>query len=310
MLHPEAARLIRMAAANPAPKLGDVSPAQAREIARASIQLMDAKADVGCRNEDLFIPTDGTGLRARSYVPSSVCRNEVLMFFHGGGWVVGDLESHDSLCRRIAHALQLRVIAVDYRLAPEHPFPAAYDDANAAAEWLCSAPAAIGKAPTGILLAGDSAGGNLAAAVAANWSNHQLPLRGQLLLYPVVDVSMRSKSYRQFATGFLMEARDMANFIAAYAPEHSSHQDGRLSPLHGSLASVPPTVIVTAGCDVLRDEGRAYAARLVEEGIATIFLEASGYPHGWATMFGALPSSELLLKQALSSAITLFGLEA
>lgn len=299
MIHPEAIELVRAAEAAGRPKLRDIPPEIAREIVMLSIKAMDAPIEDVADVREFAVPGYTPSTRVRLYTPATQTFGYVLLFFHGGGWVLGNVESHDQLCRSLANALELRVVSLDYRLAPEHPFPAAYDDAMATAEWIAASPSLFGAVVPGVILCGDSAGGNLAAAVAANW-RQETPLRAQLLLYPVLDISSRPASYDIFGKGLLLEAEDMEFFINAYAPDPSVHRDPRLSPLHASVTSVPPTVIVTAGADVLRDEGRAYAASLISSGIETHFFEAAGFLHGWATARGALPSVNLLFRQILT----------
>jgi acetyl esterase len=300
MLHPETAALLKLAAQRPGPRLRERTIAEARALSLASVKALD-RLPVGMETvRDCVLPGSAPPINLRVYRPYGARSGEVLLFIHGGGWTVGDLESHDSLCRSLCADLGLRGVAVDYRLAPEHPFPAGYLDCQATLAWLSGEPPELDSWVTSIVLAGDSAGGNIAAGLSAVWAG-PIAVQAQLLLYPAVDLSKPSPSYRIFGEGYLMEAADMDWFITAYTPDVATRCDPRASPLLGDLGSTPPTVIVTAGADVLRDEGRSYAAKLVAGGIETHFFEAKGFPHAWATSRGALPSSAAVLDRALQA---------
>ncbi|AMK25587.1 alpha/beta hydrolase [Sphingobium sp. TKS] len=300
MLHAEAENLIELANGRPGPKLRDRAPEQARHIVRESFATLDCCEGSAAVSLDIVLEGPAGSIGARVYRPDMLLSHDVLLFFHGGGWVYGDLETHDGLCRTLASTLSVRVVAVNYHRAPEHVFPAAYLDGVAAMEWLAASPGQLGEGVSGIILAGDSAGGNIAAALAANEGTGR-PVRAQLLLYPVLDVAGQSASYDEFDTGYLLEAADMECFIASYIPDPLLRDGPCASPLRGPIADLPPTVIVTAGCDVLRDEGRAYAARLIGAGIECHFLEAKGFPHNWATSRRVLPSARIHLNQAIDS---------
>ena len=214
----------------------------------------------------------------------------VVIYYHGGGFVVGDLESHQSLCIEIARALDLPVIIVGYRLAPEHPWPAAPDDAEAAARWIATSPAELGRSVTGLILAGDSAGGALASvtSMALRDLPAQIPVIAVWSIYPCSDFSRDYPSHELFADGYLLRRSAMDWFSEQYAPDKV---DWRASPLLGDHAGLPPTFVVTAELDVLRDEGRALAAACAGAGVDTIYHEARGTIHGFLTMRQALPSA-------------------
>ena len=214
----------------------------------------------------------------------------LLLFIHGGGWVIGDLETHEPFCIDLAIELDIPVVAVDYRLAPEFPFPAAFDDSVAAARWVASAPAKLGRAPTRLVLAGDSAGGNLAAAVAVSFRDEPaaVPILGQWLIYPATDPCVRYPSYNEFCQGHLLTKESMDWFEDSYA---GPKDDWRYSPLLKGAAGLPPTFVTTAGLDPIRDQGRAYAARCAEAGVETIYFEAPGTVHGFLNLRKAIPSS-------------------
>src|SRR3989441_9931952 len=191
-----------------------------------------------------------------------------LVFFHGGGWVIGDIEPHAVLCRQLTAGAGISVVNVDYRLAPEHKFPAAVDDAWAATRWVAAHAAALGIDAGRLAVGGDSAGGNLAAVVALLARDHGAPsLALQVLVYPVTDVGAESQSYADFAEGFMLTGDLMRWFTGHYLTGKHDAGDWRLSPLRApSLARVAPAMVVMAGFDPLRDEGDAYARKLSEAG--------------------------------------------
>ena len=214
----------------------------------------------------------------------------LLLFIHGGGWVIGDLDTHEPFCVDVASELDVPVVAVDYRLAPEFPFPAAFEDSVAAARWVASNPQELGRRPTGLFLAGDSAGGNLAAAVAASLRDEPAATRvlGQWLIYPAADPTVRYPSYDEFSQGHLLTKESMDWFEDSYAGPKG---DWRYSPLLKGTTGLPPTFVTTAGLDPIRDQGRAYAARCAEAGVETIYFEAPGTVHGFLNLRKAIPSS-------------------
>jgi len=214
----------------------------------------------------------------------------VLLFIHGGGWVIGDLETHEPFCIDVAIALDLPVVAVDYRLAPEFPFPAAFEDSVAAARWIAEGAEALGREPTSLFLSGDSAGGNLAAAVSAALRDQPaaVPVAGQWLIYPAADPCVRYPSYNEFCEGFALTKPSMDWYEESYAGPKG---DWRYSPLLAGVEGLPPTFVVTAGLDPIRDQGRAYAARCAEAGIETVYWEAPGTIHGFIQLRKAIPSA-------------------
>jgi acetyl esterase len=215
----------------------------------------------------------------------------LLLFIHGGGWVIGNIETHEPFCIDVAMELDLPVVAVDYRLAPEFPFPAAFEDSLAAARWVASGPGELGRTPTGLFLAGDSAGGNLSATVSAALRDEPaaVPVLGQWLIYPAADPCVRYPSYDQFCQGHLLTKESMDWFEESYAGPKG---DWRYSPLLKGAEGLPPTFVTTAGLDPIRDQGRAYAARCAEAGVETIYWEAPGTIHGFLNLRKGIPSSQ------------------
>jgi acetyl esterase/lipase len=215
------------------------------------------------------------------------------VFFHGGGWVVGDLDTHDVVCRQIAHDAGAVVVAVDYRLAPEYRFPAAVDDAWSATTWIAAHAADLGIDAKRIGVGGDSAGAGLAAVVALMArDSRRLRLALQVLVYPVVDLRAESASYSKYAEGFLLTRAAMQWYIAQYAPTLDARDDWRASPLRAPwVHSVAPALIVTAGLDPLLDEGEAYARRLKGARVPVEYHVLDGMIHGFLTMGGKVDAA-------------------
>jgi acetyl esterase len=282
--------VVDMINAQPGPLMHEVDVATARGMYLAMVAALERPAPSLARKEDLTFPSPAGRLRARIYQAASPAGPApVISYFHGGGWVIGDLETHDSLCAEIARLSGHTVVAFDYRLAPEAPFPAATEDCLAAARWVASSPAEIGHAVAGQVLAGDSAGGNLTAAVARE-TRAELALLAQWLIYPGVDMQASGGSLDTFAEGYLLTAAGMAWFMEQYRPDP---QHPWASPLHAAdWEGLPPALVFTCSLDPLRDQGRAYAARLVEHGVRTIFREASGQVHGCMNARGAVSSAQ------------------
>jgi len=214
-----------------------------------------------------------------------------VLFLHGGGFVIGDLEVYNSLCTEIAFQLDLPVVSVDYRLAPEHPFPAAPDDCEAAARWLASSPEALEREITGLVITGDSAGGNLTIVTTNQLVSRpaKVPVIVQAPIYPVASDIANHRSFADFAEGYLLTGATMGWFTRQYAADPS---DPRNIPMLGDCSGAPPTVLCTAGLDPLRDSGREYAAHLIQQGTQVAYLEFPGIIHGFTTLRKAIPSGQ------------------
>jgi acetyl esterase len=227
------------------------------------------------------------GLRARHYAPPEPGGpHPLIVFFHGGGFVLGDLDSHDGPCRLLCRHAGAHVLSVDYRLAPDHPFPAAVDDACAALRWACAHAGELGADPARVAVAGDSAGGNLAALAA-----REAPVALQLLFYPATDFVERARSHDLFDQGFLLTREDMDWFSRQYTAG-ADLEDPRLSLVRAAdLDGLPPALLVTAGFDPLRDEGEAYAARLREAGVPAAVRRFPGLIHGFINLIGVSRTS-------------------
>jgi acetyl esterase len=223
---------------------------------------------------------------ARLYRPASAEELGLVVYFHGGGWTIGNLDSHDVLCRQLAQSGGFAVLSVDYRLAPEHRFPAAVDDAIAATRWARSAATTLGCDPVRIAVAGDSAGGNLAAVVALALRDvGERWLRFQTLIYPATDMRMGAPSHQTNGQGTLLTTETMAYFRGHYVPDAAGWLDWRASPLlHPDHSGLPPALVLTAGFDPLRDEGRQYADALSRAGNAAQYICFERQMHGFITM--------------------------
>ncbi|HEX7848765.1 MAG TPA: alpha/beta hydrolase [Sphingomonas sp.] len=275
----------------PGPKMHELDAPMARQVYLAMKEVGDPPVGELGTLLDLAIPGPAGDIPARLYDPrASREPGPAVVFFHGGGFVIGDLETHGSFTAEMARVLDLPVIAVDYRLAPEFPWPAAPDDCEAAVRWVAGNPAELGRRITSLVVCGDSAGGNLAIVTAAALRDMpaDVPVIAQLPFYPATDASKEYPSYTAFADGYLLTKDSMEWFMAAYQGEVDHI---RSSPLLGDLAGLPPAVVVTASLDPIRDQGRAYAAALALAGVPVVFREAKGNIHGFITLRKAIPSS-------------------
>jgi len=223
-----------------------------------------------------------------------------LIFFHGGGWVIGDLDTHDPICRYLAHASKCCIVAVDYRLAPEHPFPAALDDALNAYRWITANAAELGLDPETLGVAGDSAGGALATSVALEMRESPIPHpKVQLLFYPVTDLSSESAGYTRITQGVPIVADTMRWFRNHYLPLPHHPQEVRASPLRAAnVQGLPPAFIVTARHDPLYEEGIAYARRIEAAGTCVTHLSLGGQTHGFLTLGGLMEAASITLDLA------------
>ena len=278
---------------------GEGSPAAARKERRRDAAVTGARPPIPMqRVTELTIPGSAGLLGARHYVPlGAAAPGPLLLYFHGGGWVVGDLDTHDGVCRFLAAAAGVSVLSVEYRLAPEHPFPAAIEDAWAAFAWLGANAAALGADPHRIAVGGDSAGANIAAVLCLLAREAGLGAAMQLLIYPVIDAGAESR--QRFAEGFLLTKADMDRFDALYIPAGVDPADPRISPLRApDLSGLPPAYVATAGFDPLRDEGEAYGKRLREAGVPVALVRHPGLTHTFANLTAISRSSRAAMLEA------------
>ncbi|MEP7202757.1 MAG: alpha/beta hydrolase [Ilumatobacteraceae bacterium] len=277
-LHPQAENLVALMASLGEPPLETCTPAEAREI-RARRQRPSTEPIHETRE------IDAGGVPARLYRPNNHDDLGMLVFFHGGGWVLGNLETHDNLCRILANSSGHALLSVDYRLAPEHHFPAPLEDAIAATRWAHDNAGSLGCSPERLAIGGDSAGATLAIVV-----GHlaPVPLRYQLLVYPATDLTRSFPSFIENAAGPQLTAAGMGWFIDHYVGVDATNlTDPRLSPHFAAdhvVAASPPTMLITAQYDPLRDEGDAYAARLASLGVPTSHVRFSGMYHGFFSL--------------------------
>lgn len=252
--------------------------------------------------EDRTIPGPAGELAVRIYSPEGDGPHPVTMWFHGGGWVIGSIEQHDGLCRDLAKRSGSIVVSVDYRLAPEAPFPGPLDDCVAATRWVSEHASEIGADATRLAVAGDSAGGNLAAALALRARDEGAPrITFQLLVYPATDAEMSYPSYRENAEGFMLTAEAMAWFWNHYIGE-GDKRDPYASPMYAAdLAGLPPALVITAEYDPLRDEGEAYAALLRQAGVAATSSRYDGQLHGFMSMSGIIDTAHKAIDEAAAA---------
>ena len=285
-LDPESQRLIDLMMAANRPAWNTLSPQAARELYMSMRPGAQGPRPSDVKVVDRTIPGPSDDLPVRIYRPAAAPGDTMLpglVYAHGGGWVFGNLDSHDVLCAQLAIEAGIVVLAVDYRLAPEARFPGAFDDVAAALKWVAANGASVGIDATRLAIGGDSAGGNLAAAVSI-WArdNGGPRLRLQLLAYPVTDAVARTDSYTKFYDGYGLNGPTMEWFFDHYTPDKSTRGDWRVSPLRAkSLAGLAPALVITAGYDPLRDEGHAYALRLHQEGTQADLMEFGGMLHGF-----------------------------
>ena len=289
MLHPEARALINLMQERGVPPTHTLSPAEARHFYRERRFFTQPDAPQVALVQDLQATGPHGAIPLRLYKPSVTTSGQVLpvlVYFHGGGWVIGDLDTHDTLCRELANGSGCAVVAVDYRMGPENRFPAAVDDCFAATRWVHDNAASLGLDASRLAVGGDSAGGNLAAVVSILARDATtLPIAFQLLIYPSTDMRRLSASHQTNGQGYVLTSDTIAYFQAHYTGDEARYGDWRASPLLcENLAHLPPALVMTAGYDPLRDEGLAYAQRLTEAGNRATHICFERQIHGFITM--------------------------
>ncbi len=296
IIEPEYSKLLEAAKNSNLPELHMLTPAAARAQYAKGVSLTSGSSPEMAGVEDIQINGPEISLSARLYSPAGAPSDNaaLLVYFHGGGWCFGSIETHDHVCRRLAVAINGRVLSVDYRLAPEHKFPAAVEDAIRAVRWASDNVHSLGVDPMKLYVGGDSAGGNLAAVAAINARDMDGPtIAAQLLIYPATDMAMNFPSHTTYGIGYRLTRPLMIWSVLNYLRDGRDLNDPRASPLradnHGDL---PPAIIITAGLDPLRDEGNAYANALREAGVNVIHKCYSGAIHGFVGLTGVSSTAD------------------
>jgi acetyl esterase len=292
-LDPQAKLVLEAAAKLPPPDYATLDPKEARRVYIAGRALQQPPKPEVAASADHLIPGPHGPIPARLVRPLGSRPEEalpVLVYFHGGGWVIGNIDTHDTLARILANKSGAAVLNVDYRLAPEHKFPSAVDDCIAATRWAATEGRKFGLDPSRIAVGGDSAGGNLAAAVALHARDAGGPsLSFQLLVYPATDMAADSPSHSLFAEGYLLTRDGIRWYTGQYLRGPADIADWRASPIRApDLSRLPPALVLTAGFDPLRDEGKAYADRLAAAGVSVRYHDYEGMLHGFFNMGGVL----------------------
>jgi acetyl esterase len=303
VLDPDAAAVYTAFQEAGRPAYETLTPNEARELYVAARVVVNPEPPELEKIEELRIPAPHGAIPARLYVPKQLRKTgglaPCLVFFHGGGWVIGNLETHDVVCRKLAAEGELIVISVDYRLAPEHKFPAAVEDAITATKWVAANVQKFGIDASHLLVGGDSAGGNLAAVVALAARDGDGPrIAGQVLIYPATDAKRTHPSHSEPETSILLTHSVTTWFYANYLNGAADVDDWRASPARAkTLKGLPPAYVLTAGADPLRDEGDEYAARLKEAGVSVTYRHFGGQFHGFFTMGKLLNQANIAARE-------------
>jgi acetyl esterase len=303
-LYAEVRALLESLEADPAPPIETLPVVEARRAVVEALKTLAGNPEEVARVQDLETPGPGGAVPVRVYTPPGSGPFPGVVYFHGGGWVVCDLDTHDVVCRAIARRAGAVVAAVDYRLAPEYPFPAAVEDCYAATEWAATNAAALGISASRLAVAGDSAGGNLAAVVSRKCRDAGGPrLALQVLVYPVANLdSFATSSYEEFADGYYLTRSEMEWFRRCYLarPEDAKNPDA--SPLLAAdLRGLPPALVITAECDPLRDEGEAFARRLSEAGVPVTCTRYNGMIHPFFSLGGVISQGRRAIEQVAAA---------
>jgi acetyl esterase len=297
MLDKEAEAYLALVKAANRPDYATMTPEAARKLYKDSRGAVTPEPPEMSEVDNIAAPGPHGPIPLRYYRPAGVDKKEVLpvlVYYHGGGWVLGDLDTHDVVCRILSTEARCAVIAVDYRMGPECKFPMAVDDAYAAAKWVADEAKPLRVDADRLAVGGDSAGGNLAAVVClmARGLENVPKIAYQLLIYPATDMHMKTASHTKFAEGHLLTRASMDWFQQHYLNGPEDQDDWRASPLHAkSLQGLPPAYVLVAGHDPLRDEGEAYAMALKKAGVPVVFREFAGQIHGFVTLGKVMPQA-------------------
>jgi len=308
-LDPQAKALLDMIALAGRIPYSQITPPQARGQFAELCRRTKSPREWPVTARDQAIPGPAGPLPTRLFLPREAASGPlpVLAFFHGGGWCIGDLETHDPVCRQLAHEAHAAVLSVEYRLAPERRFPAAVDDCFAALRFLAASGESLGLDHRRIAVGGDSAGGNLAAVAALLARDAGIALKAQVLIYPATDFTQYRPSHDDYAEGFLLTRESIAWFGGNYLDD-AQRGDWRASPiLARDLRGLPPAIVICGECDPLRDESRDYAAKLREAGNEATFHLYPGMIHGFCTMGGAIAAADQAIAQSAALLRRVFG---
>jgi acetyl esterase len=303
-LYPEVRTLLEAIEAAGTPAIETLPLNEARQAALDGIRIVGGQPEQIGRVEDLRIPHPEGPIPIRVYTPAGDGPFPCLIYFHGGGWVVCNPDTHDTACRAIARRAGAVVVAVDYRLSPEYKFPAAVEDGYAATQWVAANTARLGADPGRIAVGGDSAGGNLATVMCMKSRDESGPaLALQVLVYPVTNLaSFDTASYGEFAEGYYLTRAEMEWFRGHYLARMEDARNPYASPLLAAdLSGLPPALVITAECDPLRDEGEAYAKRLAEAGVAVTCTRYGGMIHPFFSMGGVLSQGRRAIEQVAAA---------
>jgi acetyl esterase len=288
ILHPQIVQVLEAMARAELRPIEDMTPAEARAQMEATARARQAEPLPVARVEERPFPGPGGDIRLRLYWPKAAAPLAAILYYHGGGHVIGSLDTHDLVARNLCAGTEALVASVDYRMGPEHKFPAAVDDSFAALEWVRDHAASLGADPSRIGVHGDSAGGNLTAVVALLARDAAIPLKLQSLVYPVADYTLSGASYEKYAQGYgILTRAAMVWFREHYLRSAADAEDWRASPIRASnLAGTAPAIVVAAECDVLHDDGEGYAQALRRAGVPVEYREYPGMIHAF---FGMVP---------------------
>lgn len=302
-LDPQVKALLEQMAKLEGPAIHKLAPEECRKVFNSGIKFLAAPPEAVAKVEERLIPVKDGEIKIRIYTPQGEGPFPIFVYFHGGGWVLGDLETLDSPLRTITNEAKCIVVSVDYRLAPEHKFPTAVEDGYLATKWVAKNAGSFGGDPRRIAVGGDSAGGNIASVVTLMARENKEPsLCFQVLIYPATDLSKNYPSYYQFGKGLLLTKEDMLYFGRHYLRTEEDQFDIHASPmLAEDLSHLPPALVVTAEYDPLRDEGEAYANRLREAGVSVELCRYDGMIHGFFGMTKVLDQANHLVHKVASA---------
>jgi acetyl esterase len=306
-LHPQAVDFLHAYSRLHQPPLETTPAAESRALLNAAIGVLPDCPTLASIN-DVQIPGPGGPLRVRIYRPRIIANRGACLYFHGGGWVLNSIDTHDDFVRRLTDATGCVCVSVDYRLAPEHPFPAAAEDAYAALKWVAENSVQWDIDPTRLAVAGDSAGGNLAAVCCLMTRDRGgPPIRQQVLAYPITDCDFTRPSYRENADGYFLTAAQMKWFWEQYCPDETQRRHPYASPIYAeSLQGLPPAFVFTAEFDPLRDEGEAYASALTAAGVSVTYEQFPGMIHAFLRRVTTFDAAKTALRQIASILQTAF----